>query len=553
MKAATCIATLVLAALSLSFNSAFALVHVWSQKYGGVNSQGFGAVAADASGNLYVGGSFYGTVNFGGGNRTSNGGSDIALVKFTSAGAYVWDRTFGDVADAQYATGVGVDASGNVFFSGVFEGSVNFGGGLLTSAGDRDIFVAKFSPTGTYTWAKRFGTTAEEECQDMVVDITNGVCIAGYTAGSINFGGGVLTNQGSYDAYLARFDGTGAHQWSKRFGDASAQYGAAVTTDHWGNIFFGMTFAGSVDMGAGSVPSAGSFDIGVAQYGSAGGYQWSHSYGDASQQQVNAMAAEEFEGYVYVTGSNFGTVDFGGGPIASAGSGDVFLAKLDCFGGHLWSKGWGDAGDQFGNAVRVDPFNNVYLAGAFDGAINFGGGTLTTAGNQDIFLARLTFNGDHVTSARFGDASKYQIPGGLASDSAGNLTMCGGFPGTVDFGGGPLTATDTDAFLVQFAESPTDVRRPLIHTEALWAAPNPFNPLTVVHFNITHNANVRLDIFDVRGARVATLVDREMHPGTFTSTWGGTDDHGQPVSSGVYYARLSAGATPVSTKLVLLK
>jgi hypothetical protein len=553
MKAATCIATVVLAALSFFFNSAFALVPTWSRQFTGDSAQSLGALATDASGNIYAAGSFYNSCSFGGPIRTSNGGTDIVLVKFDSAGNYLWDKTFGDVSDTQFATGCGCDASGNVFIAGVFEGSVNFGGGVLTSVGDRDIFVAKFNSAGTYLWAKRFGSTAEEECQDMVVDVTNGVVIAGYTLGSVNFGGGVLTNLGSYDAYLARFDGTGAHQWSKRFGDASSQYGAAVATDHWGNIFFGMNFLGTVNMGAGNVTTAGNFDIGIVQFGSGGGYQWSHQYGDASSQQVNAMAGEEFEGYVYFTGGNFGTVDFGGGPIVSAGFQDVFLAKLDCSGAHLWSHGWGDAGDQSGTAVRVDAFNNVYLAGAFDGSLNFGGGLLTSAGNQDVFLARFTFLGSHVSSARYGDPDKYQIPSSLTSDAAGNVTMSGGFQGTISFGGAPMIGNSIDAFLVQFAESPTDVRTPLRHTEAMWAAPNPFNPLTVVHFNVAENAHVRLDVYDVRGARVATLVDHDMHPGSFTTTWGGVDFHGRPVSSGVYYARLSAGVNQTTTRLVLLK
>jgi len=553
MKAATCIATVVLAALFLPFSSAFALVPTWSHQYTGVSAQSISGLATDASGNIYAAGSFYNTCNFGGGNRTSNGGSDIVLVKLDSAGNYLWDRTFGDVSDTQFASAVGVDALGSVFIAGVFEGSVNFGGGVLTSVGDRDIFVAKFSSTGTYLWAKRFGSTAEEECQDLVVDITNNVCIAGYSLGSVNFGGGVLTNQGGYDAYLAKLDGTGAHVWSKRFGDASAQYGMAVTTDHWGNIFYGLTFNGSVDMGAGGVASAGSTDIGIVQYGAAGGYQWSHHYGDANLQQVNAMAAEEFEGYVYLTGSNWGTVDFGGGPIVSGGSGDVFLAKLDCSGGHLFSNGWGDAGDQFGSAVRVDAFNNVYLAGAFDGSLNFGGGVLTSAGNQDVFLARLTFNGDHVSSARYGDPDKYQIPSSLTSDAAGNVTMSGGFQGTINFGGGTFTGNSLDAFLVQFAESPTDVRTPLHRAEALWAAPNPFNPVTAVHFNVPQPGRVRIDIFDARGARVTTLVDREMHAGAYTAPWRGVDERGNQVGSGVYFARLTAGAMESRIKLVLVK
>jgi hypothetical protein len=553
MKIERCAAALALIAIITGATPAFALVHNWSHQYTGVSAQNINALATDAAGNIYAVGSFNNTCDFGGGNRTSLGGSDIVLVKFNAAGVYQWDKTFGDVADLQSASGVGIDAAGNIFMGGVFQGSVNFGGGALTTSGERDIFVAKFNSSGTYLWAKKFGSSVEDEFQCLNVDVTNSVYVACYSLGTLDFGGGPLTNQGSSDAYLAKLDGNGAHVWSKRFGDAGQQIGRSVTSDHWGNVFFGLNFTGNVDMGGGSVASAGSFDIGIVQYDAAGNYAWSHRYGDASQQQVNAMAAEEFEGYVYFTGGNFGIVDFGGGPITSAGSGDVFLAKLDCSGAHLWSKGYGGLGNESGTAVRVDAFNNVYLAGTFDGTIDFGGGLLTSAGNQDVFLARLTFNGDHVSSARYGDPDKFQIPSSLTSDAAGNVTMSGGFQGTINLGGATFIGNSLDAFIAQYAESPTDVRTPLRHTEALWAAPNPFNPLTVLHFDLAQRGHVRLDIYDVRGARVATLVDRDMHPGAFTSTWRGVDDRGNAVSSGVYYARLSAGVTQTTTKLVLLK
>jgi hypothetical protein len=553
MKAARRIAALVLVTLAFSATSAFALVHAWSHQYAGTSAQGFSCVATDASGNIYAAGAFYNTTNFGGGNRTSNGGGDIMLVKFNSAGVYQWDRTFGDASDTQVSTGVGIDLAGNVYIGGFFMGGVNFGGGTLTSLGDRDLFVAKFNSAGTYQWAKRYGDAAEQFGQDLTVDIGDNVYFTGYYKGSVDFGGGALTNQGSYDAFLVKLDTAGAHLWSKRFGDAGDQRGTALATDHWGNIFFGMSFTGTVDMGAGDVTSAGNFDVEVVQYGSAGNYQWAHRYGDSGNQQVQAIATEAFEGYPYIAGSNAGVMDFGGGPITSAGSFDVFLAKLDCFGNHLWSNGWGDAGDQDGTALAVDPSGDVYLAGAFDGAMNLGGGLLTSAGNQDIFLAKFTEGGSHVWSHRYGDPAKYQIPAGLATDSDYHVVMAGQFQGTVDFGGGPLTGADLDAFIVQFGQDPTGVRTPLRNEAALWASPNPFNPLTVVHYSVPQPGHVRVDIFDARGARVTTLVNREHHAGSFTATWHGVDDAGMPASSGVYFARLTTTGTVSNTKLVLVK
>ncbi len=547
--------TAVLAVVILALTSvrAFALVHNWSQQYAGTSAQSLSAVAIDASGNIYAAGLFYNSTSFGGPTRSSAGGSDIVLVKFNSAGVWQWDRTFGDASDTQFATGVGVDAVGNVYIGGTFMGAVNFGGGVLTSLGDRDLFVAKFNSAGTYVWAKRYGDAAEQEGQGLTVDIGTNVYFTGYFKGSVDFGGGALVCQGVNDAFLVKLDTAGSHIWSKRFGDSADQLGVAVATDHWGNIDLGMTFMGTIDVGSGNVTSAGNFDVEVVQYGAAGNYQWDHRYGDAGNQQVKSIATQYIDGYPYITGMNTGVMDFGGGPITSAGGFDVFLAKLDCFGNHLWSAGWGDAANQQGLALAVDGLGDVYLAGTNEGAMNLGGGPITSAGNQDIFLGVFSQSGVHQWSHGYGDPAKFQIPASLAVDNDYNVVMCGQFQGTVDFGGGPLTGADLDAFLVSFGPDATGVRTPIRHTEALWAAPNPFNPLTVVHYSVQQPSHVRVDIFDARGARVATLVNRDLHAGTFTATWNGVDERGSPVSSGVYFARLTAGAAESRVKLVLLK
>ena len=110
---------------------------------GDSDSQAPGAVAVDASGNVVLTGTFYGTVDFGGGALTSAGSGDIFVAKFGSGGAHLWSKRFGD-GDYQYGIAVAVDASENAIVTGYFFGTVDFGGGAFTSAGSQDIFVVKF-------------------------------------------------------------------------------------------------------------------------------------------------------------------------------------------------------------------------------------------------------------------------------------------------------------------------------------------------------------------------------------------------------------------------
>jgi hypothetical protein len=152
-----------------------------------------------------------------------------------------------------------------------------------------------------------------------------------------------------------------------------------------------------------------------------------------------------------ITGVFGGTVDFGGDTLTSAGSPDIFLAKFDTNGGHLWSKRFGDSRVQYGRSVACDGSGNVVVTGYFRSTVNFGGGTLTSAGADDIFLAEFDSNGNHLWSKRFGDEWLQQMGHSTACDGSGNVVVTGHFEGTVDFGGEPLTsAGNDDIFLAKY-------------------------------------------------------------------------------------------------------
>lgn len=84
-------------------------------------------------------------------------------------------------------------------------------------------------------------------------------------------------------------------------------------------------------------------------------------------------------------------------------------------------------------------------------------------------------------------------------------------------------------------------------------APNPFNPSTSISFVLPGAARVRVEVFDVGGRRVRTLLDGAMIAGRHSVRWDGTSDHGTQVASGTYFYRLTAGKRVISRKMLLLK
>lgn len=153
-----------------------------------------------------------------------------------------------------------------------------------------------------------------------------------------------------------------------------------------------------------------------------------------------------------VTGDFTGSVDFGDGPFLASGSDfDVFVVKLDAAGAHLWSKHFGGLSAQRAHDVATDANANVFLTGELSGSIDFGGNTLNSQGAVDVFIAKLDASGGHLWSKRFG-ATFDQGGRSIATDAAGNVVGAGQFAATVNFGGGPLTsAGGTDVFVAMLA------------------------------------------------------------------------------------------------------
>jgi hypothetical protein len=424
-------------------------VLAWARGFGQPGDQYGTSVASDSAGNALVAGYFSGTLDLGGASLVNAGPPDVFLAKLDPSGAPLWAKQFGDTGD-QRATGVAVDGAGNVAAVGTFSGTLDFGGGALTSAGASDVFVAKLDPSGAHLWSKRFGDAGFSQYGTAVaVDGAGNVVVSGYFFGTVDFGGGALTSAGSDDLFVAKLDPSGNHLWSKSFGGLGSQYARSVAVDKAGNVILAGGFALSVDFGGGALASVGGQDIFVAKLDPSGNHVWSKRYGDA-QDQVARGVAVDGAGNVVVTGDFKGAVNFGGNTLTSAGSSDVFIVKLGANGAHTWSKGFGDAQDQIGQSVAVDKDGNALVTGSLAGAADFGGGALTSGGNGDIFVVKLDASGAHQWSKRFGDAAP-QVGQGIAADAAGNALVTGYFNGTVDFGAGPLTsAGGADIFLAKF-------------------------------------------------------------------------------------------------------
>ena len=355
----------------------------WAHGFGAsATGPGFWAPIADAAGNVYASTTFSGTIQLGDTAISSTQGLDAAIARYSAAGAAVWGKAFGAAGDQQIISMA--PAAGSLLATGAFDGDL----GPLTTAGAYDVWVGKFAETGEPTWLRSFGSTGFDSAYGVAPTLDGGVVFVGGFEGSVDFGGGPLVSAGSFDGFVAKLDASGNHVWSKRFGDADGFIQLSLAVDPSdGDIVIVLGTTQVVDFGGGPLAASGGYDVVVARLDAAGNHRWSRRFGDAADQSGTAVAAAG--GYTLVAGDFEGSMDAGGGALQSAGSRDVFAAKLDHDGNHVWSKRFGDEASQTLGSVAVDGEGRVVLAGAFAGTIDLGGGPLASAGGLDIFVAEL--------------------------------------------------------------------------------------------------------------------------------------------------------------------
>jgi uncharacterized protein (AIM24 family) len=423
----------------------------FTRQLGGTGDKVLYGLAVDGSGSTAVAGRFSGNANIGGTMLTSAGGNDIFVAKYAADGTLLWARRYGGTGDDN-AYALAVDGSGGVVIAGYFAATVDFGGGPLTSSGGEDVFVVKLSASGAHLWSRRYGSANDDEARGVVTDGSGNVVVTGSFTNTVDFGGGALTSLGSTDIFVAKYAAnSGAHLWSKRLGGTDFDAGHGVAVDSGGNVLLAGEFYQTADFGGGPLTSAGVGDVFVAKYKSDGSYVWARRAGDVASDVAQSVAVDGSDN-VLLTGSFNGSADFGGGPLTSAGGDDIFLASYSPAGAPRWSKRFGSTSTDDGYRVATDGSGNVLLSGSFHGQVDFGGGLQNATALLDAFVAKYNPSGTFQWVKHFGGTGSMDINSafGVSADCAGNVIAGGYFTGTVDFGDGARTAMGIlDGFLIK--------------------------------------------------------------------------------------------------------
>ncbi|CAN5265868.1 hypothetical protein BH09BAC5_BH09BAC5_12850 [soil metagenome] len=427
---------------------------LWAKSIGGANNDDGRSVAFDAIGNVYTTGSFNGTVDFDPGagifNLTSAGDADVYITKLDPTGSFLWAKSMGGTTiDVGYA--ITVDASGNIYTTGTFQGSADFdpgiGTSILTMAGGYDIFISKLDLNGDFLWAKAMGGSTVDFSYAIAVDISGNIYTTGYFQGTADFDPGAstynLTSAGLSDIFISKLDYLGNFVWAGAMGGPNNDYGRSLTIDPNGDVFTTGSFEDTADfdpgVGTSTLISTGLKTIFVSKINTAGNFVWVKAMGGTINNQGYGIALDQ-NGNILTTGSFDGTVDFDPGAgivdLTSQGNLDIFISKLDPSGNLLWAKSMGGISSDEGFSIAADIGGNVCLTGYFKGTADFDPGAstfnLNSSGQLDMFVAKLDPLGNFLWAKAMGGAN-YEEGLSIKVDAGGNIYATGDFNGTADF------------------------------------------------------------------------------------------------------------------------
>ena len=371
--------------------------HVWSKSFDGADVQGARDVACDGSGNIWLVGEFKGVFSFGGPTLDAAGNQfpDGFVAKLDSNGDHLFSRAVGvGIEESDSVTGVAVDASGNVVLTGFFQNSIEFGGGTLSAAGgagDYDIFVAKLDANGGHVFSKALGGTTRQDGLAIAAGPSGAIAVVGYTTGSIDLGGGLLTHDGADEgAVVTVLDASGNHVFSELYPSSGSARATGVAFGPGGDVFVAGNFKGSIDLGGGNLTApSGNDDIFVARHEPSGDLVYGERFGGNGSEKVTAVAVDA-NGYAVVSGWFKGSFAVNGSTTLEtvATSNDAFALRVGPPGNGFWGLQAHAIDNAQGRRVVTTPSGDVILLGDFTGEIDLGGGPFGAGAAVDMFLAR---------------------------------------------------------------------------------------------------------------------------------------------------------------------
>jgi hypothetical protein len=459
---------------------------LWARRIGGTGADVANSVSTDLSGNVIVTGRSSSTplnilatngttvsftlVNTGGDGITT----DVFVVKYDSSGNPLWARrmggTYSDVAQS-----VSTDSSGNIVVVGYYQSNplniyaadgttVSFT--LSNPQLVEDVFVVKYDSSGNPLWARRMGGTSSDVAQSVSTDSSGNIVVVGsYISTSLNIyaanGSTVsftLSNSGSNDVFVVKYDSSGTLLWARRMGGTGFDSFSAIRTDSSGNIIVTGSYRSnpvSIFNASGNIlfqlTNDGVDDGLVVKYNSSGTPLWVRKIGGSLSDSLSRVSTDS-SGNIIALGnytSDSVTIYAADGTSVfttlfndTINELEVFVVKYDSSGTPLWATRLGGTLSDFIVSIFTDSSGNIIVVGWYssnplriyapNGTVSFVLTNANTDGSSDMFIVKYNSNGTPLWARRMNSTGSEQSYSG-STDSSGNIIVTGWYSSTLGF------------------------------------------------------------------------------------------------------------------------
>ena len=561
MQQQKCLNVFILFILSCLYTSDIeAQQYKFAKRVGGTQFENAMGVALDSTGNIIVSGYFSGTADFDPGNTnyplTSNGGNDIFLAKYDSAGNFIWAMNIGSVGVEVRHSDPEVDEYGNIYLCGVFNVNTNFNpkGNVVmaTNRGQQDGFIAKYDSSGMLQWVRGVGGMLNDDVyridyKDYLVLFAGAFTDSSYVDDGLTVT--PLYGSGNSDVVFGKFNPNGNLFWLNALMGSGEDHSYNITAGINGKVYLTGTFEDTLIFDYGSVNPDTLFADGLAaftaSYSNFGNYYWSFPIENAYPFGLKV----DHNGDILTCGqfSNFADFDPDIDTMAlmAQGSFDGYFAKYTNGGSYVFAKRIGGNGSDICYTIAELSNSSILVSGYFFNTADFDPdvtvASLNSNGFADIYLAHYDSMGNYLSAFGCGSTA-FDFCRNMTCNTFDEVFLCGGFEQNVDFNPAPavntlVSAGSRDGYFAKYAFPTTSVSS--INAANLLVYPNPF----VNEINISGSfSQTQLILTDVFGN---TIYKANINAQTTINT--------EQLYSGLYFLTIVSGEDVSTRKLMKVK
>jgi hypothetical protein len=476
----------------------------WVRSGGEIERDAGRAVCTDNEGNVIIAGYFSGKVFFDT-LYQGRGTDDAFITKFNAAGDLLWVKTLGGPLE-DLAYGIDTDDDGNIYVTGDFDSMIIIENRVLFSSGGKDIFIAKFNSDGDLLWAERAGGTGFDSGNAIAVDKEGSAYVTGRFENFAAFGTEVVTSNGFFDVFFAKYDTDGNLVWLKKSGGVKEDVGLGIAVDTFNNCYATGYFHDVVDFEVAvlSTPSTSS-EIFVLKIDSVGEYDFAVQAGSLRGDVAYAITVDDNRNS-YITGYFADIAYFESHSVTAVANNDVFVAKYSAKGVCLWAKSAGGRLLDIGTGIDVAEDGSVYITGVIDTIAFFETDTVFLSRKDDVFIAKYDRNGNYQWVKTAGGANS-QIPLALCIGHNKDVYITGYYYTQLDFGDTIIyQPNDADIFVAKLYDPLLSVFEKQKATISVNLFPNP--AWSSIHAESASflNKELNINITDVSGKTVYEMV-----------------------------------------------